>query len=248
MVLIMTSMAIAESITLAPDIAKGSVAIRSLRKDAGAGGPSGSGKSSLVALVERFYDPTAGSVRVDGEDIRTVHLKTLRSFIGLVSQEPALFATSIRGNILYGQPDATEAEVVEAARAANVHGFISGLPQGYDTQVGERGVQLSGGQKQRIAIARAILTDPAILLLDEATSALDAESELAVQSALNRIMIGRTTIVVAHRLSTICHADCIAVLQDGKLVEQGTHMELIGVHNGAYATLVQLQQRNKVAL
>ncbi|CAI5481222.1 unnamed protein product [Closterium sp. Yama58-4] len=300
MVLIMTSMAIAESITLAPDIAKGSVAIRSVFKTtdrtpkilsddptaevistvrgeiefrsvsfayptrpetpvlqdfslrAAPGkmlalvGPSGSGKSSVVALVERFYDPTAGSVRVDGEDIRTVHLKTLRSFIGLVSQEPALFATTIRGNILYGQPGASEAEVVEAARAANVHGFISGLPQGYDTQVGERGVQLSGGQKQRIAIARAILKDPVVLLLDEATSALDAESEVAVQSALNRIMIGRTTIVVAHRLSTICHADCIAVLQGGRLVEQGTHMELIGVSNGAYATLVQLQQRNKV--
>ncbi|CAI7878245.1 unnamed protein product [Closterium sp. NIES-53] len=267
MVLIMTSMAIAESITLAPDIAKGSVAVRSVFKTtdrtpkiqsddptaevvstvrgkiefrsvsfayptrpetpvlqdlslrAAPGkmlalvGPSGSGKSSVVALVERFYDPTAGSVRVDGEDIRTVHLKTLRSFIGLVSQEPALFATTIRGNILYGQPGASEAEVVEAARAANVHGFISGLPEGYDTQVGERGVQLSGGQKQRIAIARAILKDPAVLLLDEATSALDAESEVAVQSALNRIMIGRTTIVVAHRLSTICHADCIAVLQ-----------------------------------
>ncbi|CAI7761863.1 unnamed protein product [Closterium sp. NIES-54] len=302
MVLIMTSMAIAESITLAPDIAKGSVAVRSVFKTtdrtpkiqsddptaevvstvrgkiefrsvsfayptrpetpvlqdlslrAAPGkmlalvGPSGSGKSSVVALVERFYDPTAGSVRVDGEDIRTVHLKTLRSFIGLVSQEPALFATTIRGNILYGQPGASEAEVVEAARAANVHGFISGLPEGYDTQVGERGVQLSGGQKQRIAIARAILKDPAVLLLDEATSALDAESEVAVQSALNRIMIGRTTIVVAHRLSTICHADCIAVLQGGRLVEQGTHMELIGVPNGAYATLVQLQQMNKVAM
>ncbi|CAI5954612.1 unnamed protein product [Closterium sp. NIES-64] len=302
MVLIMTSMAIAESITLAPDIAKGSVAVRSVFKTtdrtpkilsddptaevvstvrgeiefrsvsfayparpetpvlqdlslrAAPGkmlalvGPSGSGKSSVVALVERFYDPTAGSVRVDGEDIRTVHLKTLRSFIGLVSQEPALFATTIRGNILYGQPGASEAEVVEAAQAANVHGFISSLPEGYDTQVGERGVQLSGGQKQRIAIARAILKDPAVLLLDEATSALDAESEVAVQSALNRIMIGRTTIVVAHRLSTICHADCIAVLQGGRLVEQGTHMELISVPNGAYATLVQLQQRNKVAM
>ncbi|CAI5521652.1 unnamed protein product [Closterium sp. Naga37s-1] len=221
MVLIMTSMAIAESITLAPDIAKGSVAVRSVFKTtdrtpkiqsddptaelvstvrgkiefrsvsfayptrpetpvlqdlslrAAPGkmlalvGPSGSGKSSVVALVERFYDPTAGSVRVDGEDIRTVHLKTLRSFIGLVSQEPALFATTIRGNILYGQPGASEAEVVEAARAASMHGFISGLPEGYDTQVGERGVQLSGGQKQRIAIARAILKDPAVLLLDE---------------------------------------------------------------------------------
>ncbi|CAI5497944.1 unnamed protein product, partial [Closterium sp. Naga37s-1] len=267
MVLIMTSMAIAESITFAPDIAKGSVAVRSVFKTtdrtpkilsddptaevvstvrgeiefrsvsfayptrpetpvlqdfslrAAPGkmlalvGPSGSGKSSVVALVERFYDPTAGSVRVDGEDIRSVHLKALRSFIGLVSQEPALFATTIRSNILYGQPGASEAEVVEAARAANVHGFISGLPEGYDTQVGERGVQLSGGQKQRIAIARAILKDPAVLLLDDATSALDAESEVAVQSALNRIMIGRTTIVVAHRLSTICHANCIAVLQ-----------------------------------
>ncbi|KAL3567960.1 hypothetical protein D5086_030611 [Populus alba] len=192
-------------------------------------GASGCGKSSVISLIERFYDPMAGKVMIDGKDIRRLNLKSLRLKIGLVQQEPALFASSIFDNIAYGKDGATEAEVIEAARAANVHGFVSALPDGYETPVGERGVQLSGGQKQRIAIARAVLKDPAILLLDEATSALDAESECVLQEALERLMRGRTTVLVAHRLSTIRGVDSIGVVQDGRIVEQGSHSEL-----GAY--------------
>ncbi|PWA86184.1 AAA+ ATPase domain-containing protein [Artemisia annua] len=206
-------------------------------------GPSGSGKSSVIALIERFYDPTAGKVMIDGKDIRRLNLRSLRAKIGLVQQEPALFATSIMENIAYGKEGATEAEIIEAARAANVHTFVSGLPQGYKTPVGERGVQLSGGQKQRIAIARAVLKDPAILLLDEATSALDAESECVLQEALERLMRGRTTVLVAHRLSTIRGVDNIGVVQDGRIVEQGSHSELLSRgSDGAYFRLLQLQQ------
>ncbi|XP_070019004.1 ABC transporter B family member 19 [Nicotiana sylvestris] len=204
-------------------------------------GASGSGKSSVIALIERFYDPTGGKVMIDGKDIRRLNLKSLRLKIGLVQQEPALFAASIFENIAYGKEGATEAEVVEAARAANVHTFVSGLPEGYKTPVGERGVQLSGGQKQRIAIARAVLKDPSILLLDEATSALDAESECVLQEALERLMRGRTTVLVAHRLSTIRHVDSIGVVQDGRIVEQGSHSELISRPEGAYSRLLQLQ-------
>ncbi|GJR16652.1 ABC transporter B family member 19 [Tanacetum coccineum] len=206
-------------------------------------GPSGSGKSSVIALIERFYDPTAGKVMIDGKDIRRLNLRSLRAKIGLVQQEPALFAASIMENIAYGKEGATEAEIIEAARAANVHTFVSGLPQGYKTPVGERGVQLSGGQKQRIAIARAVLKDPAILLLDEATSALDAESECVLQEALERLMRGRTTVLVAHRLSTIRGVDNIGVVQDGRIVEQGSHSELLSRgSDGAYFRLLQLQQ------
>ncbi|KAJ1278283.1 hypothetical protein BS78_04G068300 [Paspalum vaginatum] len=205
-------------------------------------GGSGSGKSTVIALLERFYDPSAGEVTVDGVDIRRLRLKWLRSQMGLVSQEPALFATSIRENILFGKEDATEEEVVAAAKAANAHNFISQLPQGYDTQVGERGVQMSGGQKQRIAIARAILKSPKILLLDEATSALDTESERVVQEALDLASVGRTTIVIAHRLSTIRNADMIAVMQYGEVKELGSHDELIADENGLYTSLVRLQQ------
>ncbi|GFQ02953.1 ABC transporter b family member 19 [Phtheirospermum japonicum] len=204
-------------------------------------GASGSGKSSVIALIERFYDPIGGKVMIDGKDIRRLNLKSLRLKIGLVQQEPALFAASIFENIAYGKDRATEAEVVEAARAANVHTFVSGLPEGYKTPVGERGVQLSGGQKQRIAIARAVLKDPSILLLDEATSALDAESECVLQEALERLMRGRTTVLVAHRLSTIRGVDSIGVVQDGRIVEQGSHGELISRHDGAYSRLLQLQ-------
>ncbi|KAF2316255.1 hypothetical protein GH714_041596 [Hevea brasiliensis] len=204
-------------------------------------GASGCGKSSVIALIERFYDPTAGKVMIDGKDIRRLNLKSLRLKIGLVQQEPALFAASIFDNIAYGKDGATEAEVIEAARAANVHGFVSALPDGYKTPVGERGVQLSGGQKQRIAIARAVLKDPAILLLDEATSALDAESECVLQEALERLMRGRTTVLVAHRLSTIRGVDSIGVVQDGRIVEQGSHSELISRVDGAYSRLLQLQ-------
>ncbi|PPS07602.1 hypothetical protein GOBAR_AA13027 [Gossypium barbadense] len=207
-------------------------------------GASGSGKSSVIALIERFYDPTAGKVMIDGKDIRRLNLKSLRLKIGLVQQEPALFAASIFDNIAYGKEGATEAEVIEAARAANVHGFVSALPDGYKTPVGERGVQLSGGQKQRIAIARAVLKDPTILLLDEATSALDAESECVLQEALERLMRGRTTVLVAHRLSTIRNVDSIGVVQDGRIVEQGSHSELIAQPEGAYSRLLQLQHHH----
>ncbi|KAF9626088.1 hypothetical protein IFM89_030756 [Coptis chinensis] len=207
-------------------------------------GASGSGKSSVIALIERFYDPTAGKVLIDGKDIRRLNLKSLRLKIGLVQQEPALFATSIFENIAYGKEGATEAEVIEAARAANVHGFVSSLPDGYKTPVGERGVQLSGGQKQRIAIARAVLKDPTILLLDEATSALDAESECVLQEALERLMRGRTTVLVAHRLSTIRGVDNIGVVQDGRIIEQGSHAELLSRPDGAYCRLLQLQHHS----
>lgn len=207
-------------------------------------GASGSGKSSVIALIERFYDPMAGKVMIDGKDIRRLNLKSLRLKIGLVQQEPALFAASIFENIAYGKEGVTETEVIEAARAANVHGFVSGLPDGYKTPVGERGVQLSGGQKQRIAIARAVLKDPTILLLDEATSALDAESECVLQEALERLMRGRTTVLVAHRLSTIRGVDCISVVQDGRIVEQGSHSELVGRPEGAYSRLLQLQNHH----
>lgn len=209
-------------------------------------GPSGSGKSSVVALLMRFYDPISGSVLIDGKDITKLNVRSLRQHIALVQQEPALFATTIYENILYGKDGASEAEIVEAAKAANAHSFISGLPDGYQTNVGERGLQLSGGQKQRVAIARAILKNPAILLLDEATSALDAASEKVVQAALDQLMEGRTSVVVAHRLSTIQNANMIAVLQGGKVREQGTHQELISRPNGEYAKLISLQQMDKV--
>ena len=205
-------------------------------------GQSGSGKSTVIQLVERFYDPLSGSVRLDGVDIRRLNLGWYRRQISLVSQEPVLFATSIRENILYGKPNATEKEVLAAAEAANAHGFISKLPAGYDTLCGERGTQLSGGQKQRVAIARAIIKNPKVLLLDEATSALDAESERVVQEALDRLMDGRTTIVVAHRLSTIRNADVIAVVENGKIVERGSYSGLVG-KDGAFAGLVRLQSR-----
>ncbi|KAM0023078.1 putative ABC-type xenobiotic transporter [Helianthus debilis subsp. tardiflorus] len=206
-------------------------------------GSSGSGKSTVVSLIERFYDPTSGQVMLDGHDIKGLKLKWLRQQIGLVSQEPALFATTIQENILLGRPDASMVEIEEAARVSNAHSFIIKLPDAYDTQVGERGLQLSGGQKQRIAIARAMLKNPAILLLDEATSALDSESEKLVQEALDRFMIGRTTLVIAHRLSTIRKADLVVVLQQGGVLEMGTHDELFAKgENGVYAKLIKMQE------
>ncbi|CAN6273021.1 unnamed protein product [Urochloa humidicola] len=205
-------------------------------------GSSGSGKSTVIALLERFYDPSAGEVMLDGVDIRRLRLKWLRAQMGLVSQEPVLFATTIRENILFGKEDATAEEVIAAAKAANAHDFIAQLPQGYDTQVGERGVQMSGGQKQRIAIARAIIKSPKILLLDEATSALDTKSEHIVQEALDLASAGRTTIIIAHRLSTIRNADMIVVMQSGEVMELGSHDELIANENGLYKSLTQLQQ------
>ncbi|XP_039001331.1 ABC transporter B family member 2-like [Hibiscus syriacus] len=209
-------------------------------------GQSGSGKSSVLALILRFYDPTAGKVMIDGRDIRKLKLKSLRKHIGLVQQEPALFAASIYENILYGKEGASESEIIEAAKLANAHGFISSLPVGYSTKVGERGVQLSGGQKQRVAIARAILKNPEILLLDEATSALDVESELVVQQALDRLMRNRTTVMVAHRLSTIKNADKISVIQGGKIIEQGTHSSLIENKDSPYFKLINLQQQQQL--
>ncbi|KAL8552874.1 hypothetical protein ACS0TY_001523 [Phlomoides rotata] len=206
-------------------------------------GQSGSGKSSVISLILRFYDPTSGKIMIDGKDIKKLKLKTVRKYIGLVQQEPALFATSIYENILYGKEGATEGEIIEAAKLANAHSFISALPEGYSTRVGERGVQLSGGQKQRVAIARAILKNPSILLLDEATSALDVESERVVQQALDRLMRNRTTVMVAHRLSTIKNADQISVLQDGKIIEQGTHSSLVENKDGAYYNLINLQRQ-----
>ncbi|ESW28406.1 hypothetical protein PHAVU_003G283900 [Phaseolus vulgaris] len=208
-------------------------------------GHSGCGKSSVISLILRFYDPTFGKVMIDGKDIKKLNLKSLRKHIGLVQQEPALFATSIYENILYGKEGASEAEVIEAAKLANAHSFISGLPEGYSTKVGERGVQLSGGQKQRVAIARAVLKNPEILLLDEATSALDLESERVVQQALDQLMQNRTTVIVAHRLSTIKNADQIAVLEDGKIIQRGIHARLVEITDGAYYKLVSLQQQEQ---
>ncbi|KAK8651804.1 hypothetical protein V6N13_141386 [Hibiscus sabdariffa] len=205
-------------------------------------GQSGSGKSTIIGLIERFYDPMKGSVFIDAQDIRNYNLRMLRTHIALVSQEPTLFAGTIRENIAYGKPKAKESEIRKAAKLANAHEFISGMKDGYDTNCGERGVQLSGGQKQRIALARAILKNPSILLLDEATSALDSLSENLVQEALEKMMVNRTCVVVAHRLSTIQKADYIAVLKNGKVVEHGSHNELVSLgRSGAYYSLIKLQ-------
>jgi len=203
-------------------------------------GPSGAGKSTVFQLLLRFYDPQGGRILVDGADIAQVDPEALRARIALVPQDPVVFSGSVTENIRYGRPEASEAEVRHAAELANAHGFITALPQGYDTQVGERGVTLSGGQRQRIAIARAILKDAPILLLDEATSALDAESERAVQAALDTLMRGRTTLVIAHRLATIRAADRILVLDDGRIVETGTHESLLA-QGALYAQLANLQ-------
>lgn len=296
MVLIITALSIAETLALAPDIVKGSQALKSVfrilqrkpvidpnnpdsnivtdirgdvqfrnvsfsyptrpdiaifdglnlkvskGKSLAVVGPSGSGKSTVIGLVMRFYDPNLGAVLIDGYNIKNLNLRSLRKKIALVQQEPALFATTIYENIKYGKEEASEVELMKAARAANAHSFISRMPDGYQTQVGDRGVQLSGGQKQRVAIARAILKDPSILLLDEATSALDASSEKLVQEALETLMERRTTILVAHRLSTIRDANNIAVLQNGRVVEVGNHEQLVAKPGGIYRQLVSLQQ------
>ncbi|XP_030947834.1 ABC transporter B family member 4-like isoform X17 [Quercus lobata] len=210
-------------------------------------GQSGSGKSTVISLIERFYDPQVGEVLIDGINLKEFQLKWIRWKIGLVSQEPLLFGSSIKDNIAYGNDGAAIEEIRAAAELANAAKFIDKLPQGLDTMVGERGTQLSGGQKQRIAIARAILKDPRILLLDEATSALDTESERVVQEALDRIMVNRTTVIVAHRLCTVRNADMIAVIHKGKLVEKGSHSELLKDPDGAYSQLIRLQEANKVS-
>lgn len=204
-------------------------------------GMSGGGKSTVISLIPRFYDVNSGAIRVDGYDIRDVKVKSLRDQIGMVLQDSILFSDSVKSNILMGKPDATDEEVVAAAKAANAHDFIETLPEGYDTRVGERGVKLSGGQKQRISIARVFLKNPALLILDEATSALDLESEALIQDSLERLAHERTTLIVAHRLSTITHADCIYVIDHGEVKESGTHQELMR-REGVYAGLYNRQE------
>jgi subfamily B ATP-binding cassette protein MsbA len=208
-------------------------------------GPSGAGKSTIANLIPRFYEVSEGAVLVDDMDIRDVTVKSLRNHIGIVPQETMLFSSSIRENIAYGRIDASEEEIIDAARAANAHAFIERLPEGYDTLVGERGTRLSGGERQRVAIARALLKNPRILILDEATSSLDVASEAVVQEALERLMRDRTTIVIAHRLSTIVNADKILVMRHGRIVESGTHGELMSL-GGLYAELYSVQSKGRL--
>jgi len=204
-------------------------------------GPSGNGKTTLLDLIPRFYDPKKGRVMIDGVDIRGVKLKSLRRLIGIVTQETILFNDSIKANISYGKPGATDEEIKKAALQANAHDFIARMPQGYDTVIGDRGMRISGGERQRIAIARALLKNPPILILDEATSQLDSESERIVQEALDRLIQGRTVFVIAHRLSTVRNADKIVVLDKGVIVEQGTHAGLLE-KAGLYKRLYEIQE------
>ena len=203
-------------------------------------GPSGAGKSTIANLIPRFYEVSSGAIRIDGYDVRDVTMESLRGQIGIVPQETMLFSATVRENIRYGRLDATEEEILQAAKDANAHEFIMALPEGYETKIGERGLNLSGGQRQRIAIARAILKDPRILILDEATSALDTESEKVVQAALDRLMIGRTSFVIAHRLSTVFNADQIYVIEGGRIHEHGTHEALLAA-GGLYSNLYHIQ-------
>src|SRR6185437_14839649 len=208
-------------------------------------GPSGSGKTTLMALMMRFYDPIEGAIRLDGQDLRALKQSSIRRHIGVVLQDPLLFNDSVRANIAYGRPDATMADIEAAARAAHAHELVMRLPEGYDSSVGERGGLLSVGERQRLTIARALLKDPRILVLDEATSALDAESEEAVQSALETLMEGRTTFIIAHRLSTVVNADRILVLKEGSIIEMGPHADLVR-RGGYYASLVHRQHRGLI--
>jgi ATP-binding cassette, subfamily B, bacterial len=207
-------------------------------------GPSGAGKTTIAYLVPRLYDVTGGHVTIDGHDVRDVTLASLGEAVGMVNQEPYLFHASIRENLRYARPHATDEEIEAAARAANIHDFIAGLRHGYDTVVGERGYRLSGGEKQRVAIARALLKDPAILILDEATSSVDTATERAIQDALERLTRGRTVLAIAHRLSTVLAADVILVIEGGRVAEQGTHAELLA-QGGLYAKLYEQQFRDR---
>ena len=207
-------------------------------------GPSGGGKTTLCHLLPRFYLPQQGAIYIDGQNIAAVTLHSLRQSIGIVQQDVFLFNGTFRDNIMYGRPNATEEEMIEAAKRADIHRYITGLPEGYNTNIGERGVKLSGGQKQRLSIARVFLKNPAILILDEATSALDNATELLIQNALNELCKGRTTIVVAHRLSTVRGAGSIAVIQNGQIVQQGSHAQLLS-QGGLYRELYEMQFREE---
>jgi subfamily B ATP-binding cassette protein MsbA len=204
-------------------------------------GPSGAGKSTLVDLVPRFYDPVEGRILIDGVDLRQVSVKPLRELIGIVTQETILFNDTVRNNIAYGLEGCPIEKIIAAARAANAHAFVSEMPLGYDSTIGERGVKISGGERQRLSLARAILKNPPILILDEATSALDTESEVLVQQAIENLMAGRTSIVIAHRLSTIQRANRIVVIDGGRIVEMGGHEELLNSPGGLYKKLYELQ-------
>lgn len=205
-------------------------------------GPSGAGKSTMIHLIPRLYDVTEGSITLDGQDIRNINLETLRKNIGVVTQDTYLFTGTIRENLLYANAQASEEQLIEACRQANIHHFIAGLPQGYDTMVGNRGIKLSGGEKQRVSIARVILKNPRLLILDEATSALDSISESVIQDAIDPLLKGRTSLVIAHRLSTIMAADEILVVDQGQIVQRGTHQELVE-ENGVYRELYETQFR-----
>ena len=207
-------------------------------------GPTGSGKSTIVSLLPRFYDVTDGAIRIDGQDVRDLTLDSLRATIGVVQQDVFLFAATIRENIAYGSPDASDDDVIEAAQAARIHEHIVSLPEGYDTWVGERGVTLSGGQRQRVAIARTLLTDPAVLVFDDSTSSVDMRTEYLIQEALQNLMRGRTTFVIAQRLRTVQSADQILVMRDGAIVERGRHAELLAA-GGLYQQIYDLELRDQ---
>jgi len=212
-------------------------------------GPSGCGKSTIVNLLQRFYDVSSGRILIDGVDIKSFNLKQHRHRIGIVTQDPILFSGTILSNIMYGMPNATREEAIEAAKLANAHNFVCAFPDGYETEVGERGLQLSGGQKQRIAISRAIIRHPSLLLLDEATSALDAESETLVQGSIDNLLKQSksiTTIIVAHRLRTVRNADCIAVINEGRIVELGSHNSLLSIENGYYKGMIDKSMGDKI--